>query len=76
MTGGFNICRASGNYIQKITTFLGKYFYFPGLGKQTKLQGEDKILGSTENYINCMGKLNAEPEKQCQLSDIAVLPIH
>ena len=62
--GGVNFYMQS---FGKITTFLGKYFYFRGLGKhiRMKLRDKGKILGRNEKFINCMGKLNEKLGKQC-----------
>ena len=30
-----------------------------------KLRDEDKVLGRNGKCINCMGKLNAKPGRQC-----------
>ena len=55
------IYRVSG----KSLLFLGNISIFGDSGKRMKLQDEDKILGRSEKCINCMGKLNAKPGKQC-----------
>ena len=55
------ICIVSG----KSLLFLGNISIFGLLGKQMKLQDEDKILGRNGKCINYMGKLNAKSGKQC-----------
>ena len=62
-TGGVSVpvCRVSG----KSLLFLGNISIFGDSGKRMKLWDEDKILGRNEKYIICVGKLNANPGKQC-----------